>query len=224
MCEGVRQVAEHKSQWSTMAKRGLSGALTSEDKKFDKSAYDQPSIRISSGYSGAHVEELCCSRNITPGCAARRRRISKKSGKKGTAEQKKEKRTKQRKRTERERERERRTNIRVGSIKRRWLYNFPWVWTRVPWRISRNGGRSDSLVPSHRTPLSLSLSLSFSPGKLGKNKNAALSLYPRAFSSRAVPSGWTSERTDAASKKRCCGALIVRGNGPEVINRARLLP
>lgn len=60
MCKGVQQVnAEHKSGWSsTTAKKGLSGALTSEDKKFDKSAYDQPSIRISSGYSGAHRRAL----------------------------------------------------------------------------------------------------------------------------------------------------------------------
>lgn len=53
----------------------------------------------------------------------------------------------------------------------------------VSWRVSRNGGRGDSLVP-HRTPLSLSLFLA--RGKLGKNKNTAPPLrplrYPRALS------------------------------------------
>lgn len=110
MCKEVRQVnAEHKSGWSSTAK-GLSGALTSEDKKFDKSAYDQPSIRISSGYSGP-IQELCCSRNITPGCVARRcrrkraaRRIQQQKKKKKKGRMKQRKRRRWKRKTEKDRE------------------------------------------------------------------------------------------------------------------------
>lgn len=89
---------------------------------------------------------------------------------------------------------------------------------------------AEATASSPIAPLSLSLFLA--RGKLGKNKNTAPpppapSLSARAFSSRAAPSGWTSEGADAAARRGVAGltgALIVRGNGPEVINRARLLP
>lgn len=80
---------------------------------------------------------------------------------------------------------------------------------------------ADATAPFPIAPLSRS--------KLGKNKNTALSSrplrYPCAFSSRTAPSGWTSEGLTQQQEEVLLGSrvLIVRGNGLEVINRARLL-